>query len=83
LSVTPIGIRDNFFDLGGHSLLGTLLTSRISDLLAVELSLRNIFETPILRDLAARIEKDLVSDDVLNGEERDFSAPLDRVAEIS
>lgn len=82
LSVTPIGIRDNFFDLGGHSLLGTLLTSRIGDLLAVELSLRNIFETPILQDLAARIERDLVSDDALNGEEQDSNAPLDRIAEI-
>ena len=39
-----VGIHDNFFDLGGDSLLGTQVMSRVRDEFQVPLFLRAIFE---------------------------------------
>ncbi len=57
LKVKEVGANDNFFDLGGHSLLATQLASRVRDAFEVELPLRQIFETPVLADLALKIEE--------------------------
>lgn len=50
-----IGIRDHFFDLGGHSLLATQVISRLRELFRVELSLRLMFESPSVAELAEAI----------------------------
>lgn len=52
-----IGIDDNFFALGGHSLKATVLVSRIKKSLDVQLPLAEIFRTPTIRELAQYIEK--------------------------
>ncbi|MEA2563045.1 MAG: hypothetical protein QOH06_4549 [Acidobacteriota bacterium] len=56
LDVPRAGANDNFFDLGGHSLLGTQVVSRVRERFTVELPLRAIFESPTLSTLARRIE---------------------------
>ncbi|HEX5184150.1 MAG TPA: non-ribosomal peptide synthetase [Allosphingosinicella sp.] len=52
----PVGIDDNFFLLGGHSLLGTQVVLRASDAFGIDLTLRHLFQAPTIRTLAALIE---------------------------
>ncbi|MGF7034440.1 amino acid adenylation domain-containing protein/non-ribosomal peptide synthase protein (TIGR01720 family) [Paenibacillus mucilaginosus] len=57
LGVETVGIKDNFFDLGGHSLKVLELMRRIETDLGLELPLRTVFETPTLEALAVEIVK--------------------------
>jgi len=59
-----IGINDNFFQLGGHSLNGMILLSRSFRAFNVRLSLGDLFKSPSIRGLAA-IVKQGVSDTYL------------------
>ncbi|WP_341528317.1 amino acid adenylation domain-containing protein [Nostoc sp. UHCC 0302] len=56
LKYNAISRHDNFFNLGGHSLLATQLCYRIRDTFKVELPLRQVFESPILSELANYID---------------------------
>jgi amino acid adenylation domain-containing protein len=57
LRVERVGVNDNFFLLGGHSLLGTQLLTRVSEAFGVELSLLTIFDHPTLAGMSDEIEK--------------------------
>ena len=57
LGVTRVGRDDNFFDLGGHSLMGAQMIAKIQETFGVELSLRSIFDHPTLREMSYEIEK--------------------------
>jgi amino acid adenylation domain-containing protein len=52
-----IGIDDNFFENGGHSLLAMQLLTRIRNEFKTELSLRNIFEAPTIAEFAAILDR--------------------------
>ncbi len=56
LGRTRVGARGHFFDLGGHSLLGTQAMSRLRHLFGVDLPLRSLFEAPTVAAMAERIE---------------------------
>ncbi|RXH11368.1 amino acid adenylation domain-containing protein [Bradyrhizobium guangzhouense] len=62
LHTDVVGIRDNFFRLGGHSLIATQIIARISDNLQIDVPLQRLFEAPTIEQLAAII-KPLVGSD--------------------
>jgi acyl carrier protein len=56
LEVPEVGVTDDFFDIGGDSLLAMQLLARIRRQLEVEISVRSIFDMPTIDCLAREIE---------------------------
>ncbi|HKH48538.1 MAG TPA: amino acid adenylation domain-containing protein, partial [Thermoanaerobaculia bacterium] len=57
LGIERIGVHDNVFDLGGHSLMATQVRTGIADLLGVDLPLRKLFESPAIARLAQAVRE--------------------------
>ena len=64
LKLERIGMRDNFFTLGGHSLLVTQLVSRIREIFGVELSIRDLFEQQTMHAQAQLINQAQLSNNL-------------------
>jgi amino acid adenylation domain-containing protein len=56
LKLERVGVNDNFFLLGGHSLLGTQLIARISETFGVDLTLLKLFDHPTVAEMSVEIE---------------------------
>ncbi|GAC1464690.1 MAG: hypothetical protein NVSMB9_03610 [Isosphaeraceae bacterium] len=57
---TP-GIHDNFFEIGGHSLLAARLLARVRDTFSVDLPLKALFDSPTVAGLGSLVEEALRS----------------------
>jgi acyl carrier protein len=63
----------NFFEMGGHSLTATQVVSRIRQQFSVEIALRVLFESPVLKALAEAV-------DAANPVSATAAAPIKRAA---
>jgi amino acid adenylation domain-containing protein len=57
LNLNEVSVNDNFFLLGGHSLLGTQLIVKVRDAFGVDLALRKLFDAPSISELSSEIER--------------------------
>jgi len=57
LGLEKVGIEENFFEIGGHSLKAMQAISRIGDTFSVELPLKKLFQLPTIAELAKEIDK--------------------------
>jgi acyl carrier protein len=71
LSVERVGLRDNFFDMGGHSLVAMQMVSRVREEFAIDLPIAAVFSAPTVAGLAESMHQ--------NGANRDT---LERTAEV-
>ncbi|MEC2307910.1 non-ribosomal peptide synthase/polyketide synthase [Bacillus atrophaeus] len=55
LGLPRIGVKDNFFDVGGHSLRATTLTAKMHKKMGVSLPLREVFRSPTIEEMAEMI----------------------------
>ncbi len=73
LGIEQIGINDNFFEIGGHSLLAMQCSTLAHAEFNVELELANIFESPTIAAIAELIDGALVEKQLLlDGSEGDL-----------
>jgi acyl carrier protein len=56
LKVSRVSRDDNFFNLGGHSLMGAQLIAKVQQTFNVELTLRGLFDHPTVREISSEIE---------------------------
>ena len=61
LDLEQVSVEDNFFLLGGHSLLGTQLIARVRDTFGIELSLKSLFDAPTVAKLSEEVESLLLA----------------------
>jgi amino acid adenylation domain-containing protein len=62
LGAEKIGARDDFFARGGHSLRAMHVASRVARELGVDLTVRSLFERPILEELARDVDASSASE---------------------
>uniref|UniRef100_UPI0032163CAE amino acid adenylation domain-containing protein n=1 Tax=Clostridium sp. TaxID=1506 RepID=UPI0032163CAE len=77
LCVDKVGINDNFFDIGGHSLKATMLMSKIHKELNKEVPLKELFKSPTIKELSkyiASAEENLYSNIEKVGEKEYYEA---------
>jgi hypothetical protein len=74
-----VGVDDNFFALGGHSLLGTQIAARVRETFQTELSLYHVFEAPTV----AGLSQVLLRHEAQSGQTEKIARLLQRIERMS
>jgi acyl-coenzyme A synthetase/AMP-(fatty) acid ligase/acyl carrier protein len=81
LGVQRVGLRDNFFALGGHSMRAVAATSRLRAAFDCPIQVRHLFENPTARQLSAEVERQLTEQiSAMSDEEIGLSLTADHLA---
>jgi amino acid adenylation domain-containing protein len=59
LGVSPVGVRDDFFRLGGHSMLAALVMAQIKQTFGVNLPLSSLFPNPTVEHLSGLVQRQM------------------------
>jgi acyl carrier protein len=70
LGIEKVGTRDNFFDIGGHSLLVVRLHRSLAEVVDRPLSLTDLYRFPTIESLVSYLESDGRSDSTQKGSDR-------------
>ena len=79
LGVKKVGINDNFFQLGGHSLKAIQLISRIRQTFSLEVTVRHLFSHPTVGELAAAVAAIAGGEEIID----EISRTLQEIAQLS
>ncbi|QMS92433.1 NcpB [Nostoc edaphicum CCNP1411] len=79
LHLEKVGVLDNFFDLGGHSLTTIRVMSQVNETFQMKLPLRHLFTAPTIAELAQTIESTSGTDSTVSANE---ITPLNLQAEV-
>jgi acyl carrier protein len=81
LKIERIGIHDNFFDAGGHSLLAVRVLSRITQAFQSTVSLKDFFESPTVAQMANVIEEQKQTQTAMPKDLERFVTDLENISE--
>ena len=86
LQIEQVGIHNNFFEMGGHSLLAIQIVSRIRDAYDIDITPRQIFDAPTVADLARYVLEQEAAELDIDDEEfddADLADLLDDLGDLS
>ncbi|MEH1779523.1 MAG: amino acid adenylation domain-containing protein [Nostoc sp.] len=77
LKVEKVGIKDNFFDLGGHSLNVLQVYSKVRELLKADLAITDLFKYPTIKSLSQYLSQKDHSDEIFASESHQINENLE------
>ncbi|MBH8571746.1 amino acid adenylation domain-containing protein [Nostocaceae cyanobacterium CENA369] len=77
LNIPKVGIQDNFFDIGGHSLNVLQVYSKLRELLKANLAITDLFKYPTISSLSQYFSKKENNDEVFAAENNELNEKLD------
>jgi amino acid adenylation domain-containing protein len=79
LGVKQVGIDDNFFQLGGHSLKAIQLIGKIRQTLELDITIRHLFTSPSVKELATVLGELAGGEDIIN----EIAKTIQEIAQLS